>query len=421
VVSLTFITIAVVILTFGMISKRVHSSVITPPMFFVGAGLILCESVTGLVTIGGSEPIVHLTGELTLMVVLFIDASRIDMSVLRKNYTLPLRMLGMGLPLAIFFGCLVAIWLFPAFSIWEAAMLATVLAPTDAALGQAVVSSPEVPERIRQTLNVESGLNDGICVPVLFMFAVAAGMIHQSLDHSAIFAILQITLGPLVGVGIGFLGGRIIQMGVRRNWMDDTFQQLSLIALAPLAFAVAEMVEGNGFIAAFVAGLTLGNTTRDVCGKVYEFGEVEGQLLVLLVFLIFGTAMVWPVFGHITWQYLVYALLSLTVIRMSSVAISLIGTRLRWPSYLFLGWFGPRGLASILFAILVVRQSESEIAQEIFQIAMLTVLFSVFLHGFSAWPASKWYARHSRREDLDMAVEKKEVVPLPIRGGSLFK
>ena len=419
--STTFIPIAVVILAFGMISKRMHSSIITPPMFFVGAGLLMCQGVTGLVKIGDSEPIVHQIGELTLMIVLFIDASRINVSVLRKNYALPVRMLAVGLPLAIFFGSLAAIWLFPGFSVWEAAMLAAVLAPTDAALGQAVVSNPEVPERIRQTLNVESGLNDGICVPVLFMFAVAAGTIHQSLNHSVLFAVKQIVLGPLAGVAVGFLGGKVISRGVRTHWMDDTFQQLSLIALAPMAFAVAEVVEGNGFIAAFVAGLTLGNTACHVCQKVYDFGEVEGQLLVLLVFLLFGTSMIWPVLMHSTWPYLIYAVLSLTVIRFVSVAIALIGSRLKWPSYLFLGWFGPRGLASILFAILVVRQSNSEASHEIFRIAMLTVLLSVFLHGLSAWPASKWYARRTQRENAGMEAEMREVMPLPMRGGSLFK
>lgn len=420
-VSTTFIAIAVAILAFGMISKKVHTSMLTPPMFFVLVGIAMCESVSGLVILGASEPTVHFLGELTLIIVLFIDASRINIQVLRRNYGLPLRLLAISLPLAIVLGGAAGLWLFPQFSIWEAAILATVLAPTDAALGQAVVSSPDVPERMRQALNVESGLNDGICVPVLFLFAVAAGVHEQSLDHSVIFAVKQMIFGPLVGAAVGYFGGRAISLGVKSGWMDHTFQQLSLIALAPLAFALAEFVHGNGFIAAFIAGLTLGNVARDVCQEVYEFGEVEGQLLVLLVFLIFGTAMVWPVITHLTWEMVLYALLSLTLVRFVAVAVALLGSRLRWPSYVFLGWFGPRGLASILFALLVVDQAGLGAGHRIFEIATLTVLFSVFLHGITAYPGAKWYASRVHCEESDMDAEKETVDALPVRGQSLFK
>lgn len=418
--SMSFIVVSLAIIFFGMVSKKAHSSILTPPMFFVLAGILLCESVSGLVSLGTSEPTVHFIGELTLMIVLFIDASRIDLRALRKNFVLPLRLLGVGLPLAIIFGSVSGLWLFPEFTMWEAAILATVLAPTDAALGQAVVSSPDVPQRMRQALNVESGLNDGICVPVIFLLAVAAGLQEQTINESMTFAVKQMLFGPVIGVAVGYLGGRGVAYAINAGWMDKTFRQLSLVALAPLSFGVAEWFHGNGFIAAFLAGLTLGHVARDVCKEVYEFGEVEGELLVLLVFLIFGTAMVWPVITHLTWQMVVYAVLSLTVVRFFSVWLSLIGSRLKWPSYIFLGWFGPRGLASILFAILVVDEGKFAANHRIFEIATLTVLFSVILHGITAFPGAKWYARHIQCEHKAMDAEKEEVTTMPIRGHSLF-
>ena len=355
------VAVAAAIIAFGALSRRAERSILTPPMFFVLVGWALSEHALGWVDLSVDSKVIHGLAEFTLVIVLFTDASRIDLTCLRREGSLPTRLLGIGLPLTIAAGAAAALLVFPGVGIWEALLLAAILAPTDAALGQAVVSSPLVPVRIRQSLNVESGLNDGIALPVVLVFASLAGALAGEGDaaHWLVFAALQVVLGPVVGWAVGFGGGRIMQRGRAAGWVNQTFEQLMALAVAVLAFAGAELVGGNGFIAAFVAGLTVGNTARDVCTCIHEFGEAEGQLFTLLVFLIFGGAMVPVALAHAGSAALLYAVLSLTLVRMFPVALSLLGTGLRPASVAFLAWFGPRGLASILFALVVVKLGTS--------------------------------------------------------------
>ncbi len=399
------VLVALCILVFGVLSRRAESSILTPPIFFVAVGFFVAW-------LGGThlevpEQTIHSLAEITLVLVLFTDASRIRLASLRKFHALPVRLLLIGLPLTIGLGALVATGLFPEFTFWEAALLAAVLAPTDAALGQAVVSSPKVPIRIRQTLNVESGLNDGIALPLVLVFLSTCSSALPGLggtEYWLRFAALQVTLGPLVGVLVGYFGAKIIITADRRGWMNETFQHLSSLGLALLAFAGAELVHGNGFIAAFVAGLALGNTMPESLRHgLYEFAEAEGQLLTLLVFLVFGATMV-PELAHLGWQPWVYGLLSLTLVRLVPVALSLIGAGVRKETVLFIGWFGPRGIASILFGLLVVSTSQLAEEELIFSTVVATVLMSVIAHGITAFPGTEWYAgRLEGLEDEDMA------------------
>ncbi len=411
--SLAFVVIALGILGFGLISRRVQTSVLTPPIVFVALGLV----VSGILDLDVGESLVHTLAELTLVLVLFTDASRIDLKLLRRQHDLPVRLLALGMPLTVILGTLAAVWLFPEFTLWEAALLAAVLAPTDAALGQAVVSSPKVPVRIRQALNVESGLNDGIALPlVLVLMSTCASAVagQGGASYWLQFAALQVTLGPLVGIAVGWVGGQLVEWGTRSRWMNHTFQHLSALGLALLAYAGAELIGGNGFIAAFVAGLTLGNTAKSICTRLVEFAEAEGQLLTLLVFLTFGATMVPGVFAHLSWQAVLYGVLSLTVLRMLPVAMSLLGVGLRGSTVLFLGWFGPRGIASILFGLLVVGRSVLVHREEIFLVVVVTVLFSVVAHGVTSYPGSVWYSRHA--EGLhEHAEEHKDVAEMPVR------
>ena len=265
---------AVVLVAFGAVSRRMERGVVSPPMVFVGLGCALRQ----LGWLGSGSGLLDGLTELTLILVLFTDAAR-DLAHLRLEGSLPARLLGIGLPLTVAAGALAAWMILPGLGFWEAVLLSAVLAPTDAALGQAVVTNRLVPVRVRQGLNVESGLNDGIALPfVLVAIAFASGTGESGgLAHWFSFAALQVTLGPLVGATVGYLGGRGVARSIRAGWMNEPFQRLSLLGLAGLAFAVAELVGGNGFIAAFVAGLTLGNTTRAVCTRVYQFGEAEAQ------------------------------------------------------------------------------------------------------------------------------------------------
>lgn len=407
--------VALVILLFGAISRRAERSPLTPPMFFIAAGCLVSEHGLGLIEVDLSGDVVHALTELTLVVVLFTDASRIDLACLRREGGLPVRMLGMGLPLTMLFGTAAGFLLFPNFGWLEAALLAAILAPTDAALGQAVVSNPLVPARIRQTLNVESGLNDGIALPVVLVLASLAGATEAEGDvgHWLRFAVLAVTLGPGVGFLVGWLGGRWLERGVAAGWVNVPFQRLSLLGLSLLAFAGAELVGGNGFIAAFVAGLTMGNVARNVCETLYQFGETEGQLLTLLVFLVFGAVLVPEAIEHFSWRVLLYSLLSLTLIRMAPVAISLVGSGLRVPSIAFLGWFGPRGLASILFVLVVVEEGRLASGPLLEGIVVLTVFLSAMMHGATAYPFARRYGAYVERNDT--TIEDHEVVEMPVR------
>ena len=413
-----FTVIAISILGFGLISGRVQKSVITPPMVFVLFGLLISSKAFGLITFDIENRFIHGLAEITLVLVLFTDAARIDLRACRREHNLAARLLVFGLPLTIIFGTLVGTALFDDFSFWGAAVLAAILAPTDAALGQAVVSSPLMPARIRQTLNVESGLNDGIMLPVILILLSLAGAAEQagSVGFWIQFAAMQVILGPIVGIGVGYAGGKLISLGTRTGWMSHAFQELSAIGLSLLSFAGAELIGGNGFIAAFCAGLTLGNSARPICSCLYDFAEAEGQLLTLLVFMIFGAVIVPTVIDHVSWLMVLYAVLSLTVVRIVPVSISLLGARLQRESVLFFGWFGPRGLASILFALLVLEETRLPGREEIQLIVMATVLLSVFVHGVTAFPGAKWYA--ARMEAMKSEQEMEEHMPvseMPVR------
>jgi NhaP-type Na+/H+ or K+/H+ antiporter len=330
----------------------------------------------------------------------------------------PVRLLVIGLPLTIIVGTLVAAGLFAGLSFWEGAVLAAILAPTDAALGQAVVSSRLVPVRIRQALNVESGVNDGVVLPLLLILLAVAGTAEhtESVGYWVRFTALQITLGPLVGIGVGYVGGKLVELASRTGWMNHAFQQIAALGLALLAFAAAELVGGNGFIAAFVAGLVVGNFVRSICGCLFEFGEAEGELLTYFVFGIFGAVMVPRAMAGITAQGWLYAGLSLTVIRMVPVALSLVGSRLRPGTVLFLGWFGPRGLASILFALLMLEEFPLTGSSTIVDVVVATVLLSVFAHGITAVPWANLYARHmDKMKDEPQMPEHMPVEEMPTR------
>ena len=407
--------VAMMILAFGAVSRRAERSPLTPPMFFIAAGCLVSEHGLGLLDLELSGVFVHGLAELTLVVVLFTDASRIDLTRLRREESLPLRMLGLGLPLTILAGTVIGVALLPGFGWLEAALVAAILAPTDAALGQAVVSNPLVPLRIRQTLNVESGLNDGIALPVVLVLASLAGAMEGEADavHWLRFAALAVTLGPAVGIAVGWIGGLWLERGVATGWINTPFERLSSLGLAFLAFAGAELVGGNGFIAAFVAGLTLGKVGPNVCETLYEFGETEGQLLTLLVFVVFGAVMVPGAIEHISPATFAYALLSLTVIRMLPAALSLMGTGLRWPSVAFLGWFGPRGLASILFALVVVEEGRLAVGTELEAVVVTTVFLSAMLHGATAYPFARRYGAYAAKHEPE--AETQSSVDLPVR------
>jgi NhaP-type Na+/H+ or K+/H+ antiporter len=389
------IVLAIVVFAFGPVSRRLEGTVLTAPIVFVVAGIVFGPAGLGVVRFELDGHTVLLLGEIALAIVLFTDASSIDLSALRQNEGLPLRLLGVGMPLTIALGTVLATMLLTDLTLWEAAVVGTVLAPTDAALGQAVVSNQRVPVRVRQALNVEAGLNDGLSVPFLALFLTLA-VAEEALQPASYwirFALEQIGFGVLGGVGVGLVGGWLVGLAARRRWITGTFQRLSLLALALISWGLADLIGGNGFIAAFVGGLALAPTMDRVGEPLMRFTETEGQLLNLSVFFIFGVLVVGLIESW-SWEVVLYVLFSLTLVRMLPVAVCLNGTRLHAVSVLFAGWFGPRGLASIVLGLIVVAEAPLLAGREQIELVVaLTVLVSVLLHGFTAAPLSTAYAR----------------------------
>jgi sodium/hydrogen antiporter len=408
--------LAIVVFAFGLVSRRLEGTVLTPPIVFIAAGFVFGPAVLGLVEFGLDTHTVLLVSEIALSLVLFTDAASINLSVLRQNEGFPLHLLGIGMPLTIALGTASAALLLTDLTFWEAAIVGTVLAPTDAALGQAVVSNPRVPVRVRQALNVEAGLNDGLSVPFLALFLTLA-VAEEELQPASYwirFTLEQVGLGILVGVGVGLVGGWLVSWASKREWMTGSFRRLALLALALIAWAMADQIGGNGFIAAYVGGLAVRPTVERVGEQLIQFTEAEGQLLNLSVFFIFGVLII-GLIQPLSWDLALYALLSLTVIRMLPVALALLGTHLRGISVLFMGWFGPRGLASIVLGLVVVAEAPLLAGRdEIGVVVALTVLLSVLLHGVTATPLSAAYARRVKGMAVD-APEKQGVVEASTR------
>ncbi len=385
-----------VVFLYGLISRRLEGSVVTAPMTFVAAGMVLGPAALGLVNFDLENETVLLVAEFALALLLFTDATRVDLRALGSPPHLPARLLGVGMPLTIVLGAVAAALVLPGLSFWEAAIVAAVLAPTDAALGQAVVSDERVPATVRRSLNVEAGLNDGLSVPFLALFIALALAEEEALTGGRwiLFALQQIGFGVLVGALVGVSGAWLVREAIRWGWISDTFERLALLALALLAYALAGLAGGNGFIAAFAGGLCAGPFLRGIGERAVGFADAEGQLLNAAVFFTFGAVAIPLLLDEMDLSVALYAGLSLSVIRMLPVGIALLGTRLRGVSVLFMGWFGPRGLASIILGLVFLEEAASLSASvEISTVVAATVLLSVLLHGLTSSPLSMLYAR----------------------------
>lgn len=415
--SLGFAVIAAALILYGVVSRRLETSPVTGPMVFVALGLAIGSAGLGLADLEFDHGVVHTLAELTLVLVLFSDAARIDLGAVRRYHDLPVRMLAIGMPLTIVLGVLAALALPLGLGLWEAAVLAAILAPTDAALGQSVVTNREVPPRIRQALNVESGLNDGIALPAVLLFASFASMSAVGNDGNWLaFAAMQVTLGPLAGAAVAFAVAWLIARATAAGWMAHSYQGPAVLGTAVLAYAGAVLIGGNGFIAAFVAGMVFGNRVRGHKRFLLRFAEAESHLATMLVFLIFGASILPEAAGEMNLAVVAYAALSLTVVRMVPVALSLIGMGARPVTVAFLGWFGPRGLASILFVLFVLEEANLPGAATVFATVVATAALSILLHGITAAPFARRYGR-TIREMGDGATEMRDVGEMQVRSG----
>jgi NhaP-type Na+/H+ or K+/H+ antiporter len=381
-----------IVLLFSLISRRLERTLVTAPILFTAAGLLICLLPPQLTTLELERTVLLHIAELGLVMLLFTDAAHINLQVLKGNYNLPVRLLSAGMLLTILLGTVFALVVIDGLSVWEAGILAAILAPTDAGLGQAIFNSSRVPLRIRQSLSVEAGVNDGLSVPFLMFFiALAVGTTEGTGVVLPRFFKEQLAYGTFVGLGIGLGGGWLLGLAQRRNWMAAERQTLALVTLPLLCVVVSEAVEASMFIAAYVGGLAVQVGFAPAGKRATEFAEDWGQLLNFFVFFLFGlfVGRVWTNFSP---SLVLYAVLSLTVVRMVPVALALAGTGLsRW-TVLFMGWFGPRGLASIVLGLVYLEGQANLPGESTIRLAvMATVLLSIFAHGLSALPAIGLY------------------------------
>jgi sodium/hydrogen antiporter len=379
------------VFAYSLAARRLERTVLTAPLLFAVAGVVVVLLLPELARDRGDLGFFRRLAEIGLVLLLFTDASRTDLRLLKGTRGLPERLLSLGLLLTIGLGALLAKLIFPALSIWEAGILAAILAPTDAGLGQVIVNSPLVPERIREALSIEAGLNDGISVPFfLFFTAMAAAGLEGGDAHLGRYVLEQLGYGAVIGLAVGFGGGWLLALARRTDW--GSMQPLGLVTLPLLAMLATEHLGASMFIAAFVAGIAVQVPFPQAGRHSIEFAEDWGQLLNLSVFFLFGTLSV-AAWAHWTWPMALYALSSLTLVRMVPVALALIGSGLSRASVLFIGWFGPRGLASIVLGLVFLEQELHLPGEETIRLVVIaTVFLSIFAHGLSAVPGIAVYA-----------------------------
>jgi len=389
--------LSMLIVLYGAVALRLGRWSISMPMVFVAVGFLLGPGGTGILHVSPQTEVVKALTEITLGLLLFADASTLNLRQVRADVHLPLRLLTIGLPLTMGLGTVLAWGLLPAEGLAFAALLGAILAPTDSVLGLPIFNNKAVPVRIRRTLNVESGLNDGIATPCVTLFlAVAAATEEHARGGWLTTAVLQIVLAVVVGTMAGAIGGRLLMQTTRRGWTAGGSAQMAILGLGLAAYFGAAAVGGNSFIAAFTCGIVFAAATRHQFAEPAEFTETLGLVLSLLVWAIFGAVLVPEAFRNTTeWRPIVYAILSLTVVRMLPVALALIGTGLRPDTIALMGWFGPRGLASVVFTLLAFVRLEQagQPIDTLLAVATWTILLSVLAHGLSAQPLSAWYAR----------------------------
>ncbi len=380
--------LAALILIYSLVCGGLEKTPFSGAIIFTAFGLLLGPLGLGYLNLEVDAELLSTLAELTLALVLFTDASTANLDILKKNLAIPQRLLLIGLPLTILLGFLVGLLVFDGLTYIEIAIIAIMLAPTDAALGKVVVTNQAVPCRIRESLNVESGLNDGICVPILFIFLALAA--SSGVDAGTPLLALKLVVGAIgigaaVGAGLTFIAARLFPHCAERGWITETWQQLCIPALAVTCFAVAQSLGGSGFIACFVGGMLFNILVKRHKHRFLLAAEGTGDTLALITWVVFGAAVVGQSIGSFDWQVVVYALLSLTIVRMLPVFLALSGMPMRTGEKLFMGWFGPRGLASIVFAVIVLNKHLNG-SGTITMTAVCTILLSVVGHGLSANP-----------------------------------
>jgi NhaP-type Na+/H+ or K+/H+ antiporter len=405
--------VAALIFVWATLSARLERFDVTAPITFILAGLLLTHGPLAPLGFAPSNEVVKTLAEITLVLVLFSDASRVGLRDLRTDMGLCVRLLAIGLPLTIGLGTLIALPVVGTGNPWLALLVGAALAPTDAALGAGMMVNPAVPVRIRRLINVESGLNDGIATPFVLIALAGLGSSGHAAGIGPAEAAAELALGVAIGAVVGGVGGYLVKVASDRGWVAGSFAGSAVLALAVCAYACSLALHGNGFIAAFVGGLAYRAAGGERGERMVPFVEETSALVSLLVWLAFGAVAVVPAFEDLTWPDVLYAVLSLTLIRMVPVAVALAGARLGRTTVMFVGWFGPRGLASVVFALLALEEIGEHAAGSAITIIAFTVLLSVVAHGVTADPLARRYGPSMTR--VPAPGEDTGIPPLPER------
>ena len=414
------LVIAMLLIVYSLVSRKLHGWWVSMPAAMVAAGYVVGPGGFDFLDISVGSEMVKFVAEVTLALMLFHDASRIGLTRLRDQTSLPARLLGIGLPIMIVLGTLVAHLLFPSIGWLGAALIATMLAPTDAALGEEVVTDKRLPPWLRQGLNVESGLNDGLSVPV---FLVLVGLATSQDWHTGALTTefaRAIGFGVLAGAIFGGGGGLLIREAQRRGYMLGSWVRYSVFAIALSCYVAAAVLHGSGFIGAFVGGLFFGATSRQRGAEVLGFTSHLGTAFDTVSFVLLGAVLVPIALQYLTWQVVVYAVLSLVLIRCVSVFVAMLGSGAAWQTTVFMGWFGPRGLATVVFTLMLLEESVAN-KEVIASVAVVGVVLSVYAHGFSAPGLAGVYARWYRSLDKGgkQMPEHRTVTQPSVRGFAL--
>jgi NhaP-type Na+/H+ or K+/H+ antiporter len=390
----TGFVLTILVLCYAVVSGVVKRWYLAPALIFVVFGIVLGPFVFDVIDVGTDAESFTVVAQLALTVILFNQACALDLTAVVRRREVTFRLLMIGIPLALVLGTLTALLVLPVMPLWEAVCLAAIVAPTEVALIDALLEDERIPERVRHALATESGFYDGFALAaMLAALALASEQADSDASRWSMFLVRTEVVSVVVGVGIGLLGGLVIARSQKREWMSDTWAQLATLAVALVCFQVGERLHGSGFVAAFAGGLAFAFIAKRIgVAPEMQVSEAAGQLLELMVFAMFGSYAVVVGWRDASWRVVVFAVLALLAVRMVAVSIALIRSHLPARNRLFVGWFGPRGIGTLVLGLLVVNRGEIEQEALITQVVVVTVTLSLVVHSLTAWPGIKWLA-----------------------------
>ena len=397
----TVFVLTILVLCYAVVSGLVKKWYTAPALIFVLFGIVLGPFGLNFIEGGTDTTSFTVTAQLALTVILFNQAAELDLGAAFRRGDITFRLLVIGIPLALLLGTAAALLVLPVMPLWEAVCLAAIVAPTEVALIDALLEDDRIPERIRHALSTESGFYDGFALAaMLAALALASDQTKPDFARWGLFLIRTELVSLVVGAAIGALGGWIVARSRRRGWMSDTWAQLATLAIALVCFAAGERSHGSGFVAAFAGGLMFAFVARRVAIRPdTQVSDAAGQLLEFMVFAMFGGYAVIVGWRDADWRVVVFAILALFVVRLIAVHVALIRSGIAMHERTFIGWFGPRGIGTLVLGVLMIGRGEIEQAHLITQVVAVTVTLSLVVHSATAWAGIRWLAaRGSDRE-----------------------